>query len=410
MIKHVGHENSDKITIDVNNTEIAFRGKSDDELNQSYKTFRLINNPLIAKFAPQLTTFAIELGLPVTGLVRKTVFKQFCGGETIAECEPVIARLWNGNVGSILDYSVEGSQDEASFSRTTAEVVKIIQKAGLDDRVPFTVFKLSGIARIGLLKKISAGLELSSEEETEYFKVRGRVNNICKTAADLEVPVMIDAEESWIQPAIDKFVLEAMQLHNLEQAIVYNTYQLYKTDSLEVLKAHYVQAEKYGFILGAKLVRGAYLEKERARALALNYPSPIHPSKQATDEEYNKALEFCIKHYKYIALIAGTHNEQSCVYLTQLMADAGVHRNNLHIYFSQLLGMSDNLSFNLANAGYNVAKYVPYGPVKAVLPYLLRRAEENSAISGQMGRELNLIASELKRRQASQTTPSNTSQ
>lgn len=398
MIENVSDQDSTNIPINFDNTEIAFRGKSDEELNASYILFKLINIKLLTQIGQWAATTALNLGLPITGLIKKTVFKQFCGGETIEESELVIGYLWKKNVGSILDYSVEGLQDEASFNNTTAEIVKIIKKAGFDDRIPFTVFKLSSIASYKLLEKISSGIELSDAEQAEYFKVKGRVNNICKTAYDLDVPVMIDAEESWIQKAINNLAIETMQLYNLEKAIVYNTYQLYRIDGLATLKEHYIQAETYGFIFGVKLVRGAYMEKERERAMALNYSPPIHTTKNATDNDYNAALKFCVQHIKYIAFVAGTHNEVSCKKLLELLSEASIPPNHLHVYFSQLLGMSDNLSFNLANSGLNVAKYVPYGPVKFVLPYLFRRAEENNAIIGQVSRELALIDVERKRR------------
>ncbi|MFD2162862.1 proline dehydrogenase family protein [Paradesertivirga mongoliensis] len=400
MIEKVGDPNSESIPLNFDNTEIAFRRKSDKELDDAYKLFKLINNKLLATIGPALTAFALRLGLPVTGLIKNTLFKQFCGGESIDDCESVISSLSDGRVGTILDYSVEGVQEEANYSSTTAEIIRTIQKAGSDDRVSLSVFKISGIARVELLAKVSAGQNLDASEQAEYFKVKGRVNNICKTAYDLEVPVMIDAEESWVQNAIDTLALEMMQLYNLEQVIVYNTYQLYLTNGLVTLKDHYLQAETYGFLLGAKLVRGAYLEKEQNRALALEYTSPVHSSKEATDQDYNIALKFCVQHIKYIGLVAGTHNEESCRILTELLKDASIPINHPHVYFSQLLGMSDNLSFNLAAAGYNTAKYVPYGPVKAVLPYLFRRADENTAISGQMSRELSLIIKERERRKA----------
>lgn len=400
MIENSGGQSSKSVQLNFDNTEIAFRGKSDEELNQSYKLFKLINNGFLSRVGPSLIRLAFKLGLPIEGLIKKTLFRQFCGGESIEDCEPVVARLWNEQVGTILDYSAEGLQEDQAYAGTAVEIVKTIQKAGSDERVPLTVFKISGLARFELLEKITAGHELSQAEQAEYFKVKGRVNNICKTAYDLDVPVMIDAEESWIQKAIDTLALESMQLYNLERAIVYNTYQLYKVDGLATLKAHYIQAETYGFLLGAKLVRGAYLEKERNRAMALEYDSPVHSTKEATDSDFSDALKFCMRHIKYIAFVAGTHNEESCRQLVELLREASVPANHPHVYFSQLLGMSDNLSFNLSDAGCNVAKYVPYGPVKAVLPYLFRRAEENSAVAGQMSRELSLIARERKRRAA----------
>jgi proline dehydrogenase len=399
MENGTGQDQGTLSSLNFNNTEIAFKRKSTEELNKSYLLFKVIDNKILVKVGLSLMGLAMQWSLPINNLLKNTLFQQFCGGESIEECEKTILNLAEGRVGTILDYSAEGAQDEAVYAQTTGEIIKTIQRADNDDRIPLTVFKLSGIARFDLLKKISAGIELSQAEQTEYFKVKGRVNNICKTAFDLEIPVMIDAEESWIQDAIDNLALETMRLYNLEKAIVFNTYQLYRKDKLASLKQHFIEAETYGFILGAKLVRGAYMEKERDRAEALNIPSIIHENKSDTDHDFNEALKFCVKHIKYLAFVAGTHNEESCSLLTELMKKDIIPVNHLHVYFSQLLGMSDNLSFNLANAGYNVAKYVPYGPIKSVMPYLMRRAEENSAIAGQMGRELKLLTQERKRRE-----------
>lgn len=383
---------------DFNNTQIAFQTKSDKDLRRSITLFKLMRNKFISRKGTSLIVLSIKMGLPLTGLLKNTIFKQFCGGETIEECESTISNIAQGNVKSILDYAVEGAIEETVFANNALEIIKNIQRASGDDRIPFTVFKLSAIARFALLEKISVDAELNSAEQTEYFRVKGRVNNICKTALDEDVRVMIDAEESWIQEAIDRLVIETMRLYNLEKAIVYNTYQLYRTDTLALLKDHFSQAETYGFFLGAKLVRGAYMEKERERASVFKYTSPIFGSKAETDRAYNEALKFCVLRVKNLSFIAATHNEQSCSLLLELMRGASLEASNPHIYFAQLFGMSDNLSFNLANAGCNVAKYVPYGPVKAVLPYLFRRAEENSAITGQAGNELELLRKERRRR------------
>lgn len=385
---------------DFNNTEIAFRGKSKEDLNRAYWLFKIISSNFLTKVGPGLTNSAIKMGLPVIPLIKKTIFAQFCGGETIEESDGTIEQLARGGVGTILDYSVEGEQDEKSFIQTTEEILSIIRKAKTDQRIPLTVFKPTGIARFGLLKKVTAKETLSTAEQAEYFKVKARVNQICRLAYELEVPVMIDAEETWIQGAIDDMAIEMMRQYNREEAIVYNTYQLYRNDKLASLQADVYLAETDGFILGAKLVRGAYMEKERERAQRLGYPSPINDSKDATDREYNEALRFCIQHIEHTAFVAGTHNEQSCRLLAELINQYGLAHNHPHLYFSQLLGMSDNLSFNLADAGYNVTKYVPYGPVKAVLPYLFRRAQENTSIAGQTSRELNLIIREKERRRA----------
>ncbi|RXF68576.1 proline dehydrogenase family protein [Arcticibacter tournemirensis] len=383
---------------DFNDTEIAFKGKTNEELDRAYWLFKIIANNFLTKVGPYLTNSAIKIGLPVIPLIKKTIFAQFCGGETIEECNATIAQLDNGRVGTILDYSVEGEQQEKSFIHTTEEIMAIIRKAKTDPRIPLTVFKPTGVARFELLKKVSAKASLSTAEQAEYFKVKARINQICRLAYELDVPVMIDAEESWIQNAIDDIATEMMRTYNRERAIVYNTYQLYRNDKLASLQADIYLAETDGFILGAKLVRGAYMEKERERAQRMGYPSPIHVNKEATDNDYNEAIKRCIRHIDHTAFVAGTHNEQSCRLLAEQINEYRLPHNHPHICFSQLLGMSDNLSFNLGSAGYNVTKYVPYGPVKSVLPYLFRRAEENTAIAGQTGRELKLIAAEKERR------------
>lgn len=380
------------------NTEIAFKSKSNEDLKRAWWLFRLMHNTLLAKFGPKLTSFAINIGLPVTSLIKSTIFRHFCGGETIRECEPVIRELSEFDIGSILDYSVEGAENEKRFRNTSEEIIRTIRRAAGDSRIPFAVFKVTGIANFGLLAKKASGKPLTLAEEAEFFKVRARVNDICRTAYELDVRIMIDAEESWIQDPIDTLALAMMQQYNREKALVFNTYQLYRNDKLNSLKTDLQQAKDYNFILGAKLVRGAYMEKERSRAEERGYPSRIHPDKESTDHDYNEALKFCAEHLEKVAFIAGTHNEDSCNYFTELMKKDNIPANHQHIWFSQLLGMGDNLSFNLSDAGYNVAKYVPYGPVKAVLPYLFRRAEENSAISGHAGRELMLISKERKRR------------
>lgn len=389
---------AEKLNLSFENTEIAFKHLSNPSLIRTYWVFRLINNNFLVKIGPPLTNFAIKIHLPVKGLIKATIFKQFCGGESITECNNTIKNLNNGGVGTILDYSVEGEDDELVFDQTCDEIIKTIDRATQDRAVPITVFKVTGVGRFGLLEKLDAGTALTPPEQAEWEKVRQRVHDICSRASQAGIPVMIDAEETWIQKTIDGLALEMMRAFNREKAVVYNTYQLYRHDKLTSLKADFEVAEREGFILGAKLVRGAYMEKERKRASEMGYPSPIQPDKQSTDRDYDEALRFVVDHLNGIALVAGTHNEQSCRLLTTLLAEKNIDLKHPHVYFSQLLGMSDNLSFNLAHAGFNVAKYVPYGPVEAVLPYLFRRAEENTAIAGQMSRELSLIVKERKRR------------
>ncbi|RVU02573.1 proline dehydrogenase [Mucilaginibacter limnophilus] len=380
------------------NTEIAFRHSSNLDLKRAYWLFRIINVNSLVKIGPPITNFAINIGLPIKGIIKATIFRQFCGGETIEECTPTIQNLYAGGVGTILDYSVEGEEDEKVFDHTRDEIIRTIKRATGDPAIPLTVFKVTGVGRFSLLEKLDEGGTLTSEEETEWQKVQQRVFNICQKAYDAQVPVMIDAEESWIQETIDRLALDMMRRFNKEKIIIYNTYQLYRHDKLASLKADHAIAMKEGFILGAKIVRGAYMEKERKRAEEKGYLSPIQPDKASADRDYDAAVEYAVKNINTLAIVAGTHNEISSRRLADMMDEYGIEHKHPHVYFSQLLGMSDNLSFNLANAGYNVVKYVPYGPIKAVLPYLFRRAQENTAIAGQMGRELSLIIKERKRR------------
>lgn len=380
------------------NTEIAFKHSSDKDLQRAYWLFTAINNNLLVKAGPPITNFAMKIGLPIKSLIKATIFKHFCGGETIEECDSTIKKLYQGKVGTILDYSVEGEDDEKVFDDTRDEIIKTIIRASGDAGVPITVFKITGVARFSLLEKLDRRETLTAAEESEWKKAETRVEAICRKAFEAGVPVMIDAEESWIQNTIDLLALTMMNIFNRKKAIVYNTYQLYRHDKLASLKLDYEIAQQGEFTLGAKLVRGAYMEKERKRAAEQGYTSPIQSDKASTDRDYDEALHFCIAHIEKLAIVAGTHNEDSCRLLTELLDQQQIPHNHPHVYFSQLLGMSDNLSFNLADAKYNVAKYVPYGPVKSVLPYLFRRAQENTAIAGQMSRELGLIIKERKRR------------
>lgn len=391
-------ESFPKTPINFDNTEIAFRHKSNAELKQAYWLFKIIGSNFLTKIGPPIANFSLNIGLPIKWAIKATIFKQFCGGETIEECENTIAQLHQGKVGTILDYSVEGEEEESVFDFTRDEIIRTIQRADGDERIPITVFKVTGIGRFALLEKLDAKQPLTADEEQEFERVRQRCELICRTAAEKQVPVMIDAEETWIQDTIDALALEMMTKFNTERCIVYNTYQLYRHDKLADLKADYLIAKETGFVLGVKMVRGAYMEKERKRAQEMGYPSPIQPDKGSSDRDYNESLHFCVEHLDRISIVCGTHNEESCRLLTQLIDEKGIQHNHPHIYFAQLLGMSDNLSFNLSDAGYNVTKYVPYGPIKAVMPYLFRRAQENTSVAGQTGRELGLILKEKARR------------
>ncbi len=400
MTSNETNNNQGRTTPSFENTEIAFRHSSNADLNRAYWLFRMINVNFLVRIGPPITNFAMKIGLPIKSIIKATIFKHFCGGETIAECDNTIKNLYSGRVGTILDYSVEGEEEETVFDNTRDEIIRTIDRAAKDKAIPLTVFKITGVGRFGLLEKLDARLKLNDTEEEEWRRVQARVLAICDNAYKNNVPVMIDAEESWIQDTIDLLALTMMTQFNKQKPIVYNTYQMYRHDKLASMLNDHAIAQSEGFILGAKIVRGAYMEKERKRAEERGYPSPIQPDKKSADLDYDSALDYCTSHINEIAFIAGTHNEESCRLLAELLDNKSIDHKHPHVYFSQLLGMSDNLSFNLAHADYNVAKYVPYGPVKAVLPYLFRRAQENTAIAGQMSRELSLITKERKRRSA----------
>jgi proline dehydrogenase len=385
--------------ISFDNTENAFRAKSDKDLSQSFRLFKLIGNPTMVKLGATFAPLGIKLGF--SGLIRNTIFKQFVGGENIEDCNRTIEGLGKYNIGTILDYSVEGKESEADFEHCCTETISTIDRARNDRHIPFCVFKVTGLARFALLEKQSAGETLTADETAEWERVKSRVQKICKAAFDAGKPLFIDAEESWIQPAIDDLADENMQRYNKAQAIVYNTFQLYRKDRLEFLKKSFEKAQAHEYHIGAKLVRGAYMEKERKRAEEKGYPSPIQDTKENADRDYDRALEFCVEHMNRFGLCAGTHNEKSSMLLVDLMKKHNLAPADKRVYFSQLLGMSDHISYNLAMAGYNVAKYVPYGPVKDVLPYLIRRAQENTSVKGQTGRELSLIIKEKERRRRS---------
>jgi len=384
--------------LDFQDTETAFADKSDSELKEKYRLFKLLNSPLLNAIGTRSAKFALSLGLPVEGLIKSTIFEQFCGGETIEECEQAVKKLGAAKIGAVLDYSVEGKATEKDFDETKNEIIRTIDRAKNDPLVPFSVFKVTGVAPLGTLERMSAKRKLDGKSQAKCERIHSRVNEICEYAFKLGQPVFIDAEESWIQDAIDRLATEMMEKYNTEHPIVYNTFQLYRKDRLQFLRESRRQAYANGYILGAKLVRGAYMEKERQRAAEMGYESPIHDDKAATDEDYNAAIDYCLKHLDEVAFVAGTHNEKSAHALASKMDALGVARDHPYINFSQLYGMSDNLSYVLAKNGYNVSKYVPYGPVGDAIPYLIRRAQENTSVTGQMSRELDLINKELKRR------------
>jgi proline dehydrogenase len=380
------------------NTEIAFSSKSNAELKRAYWLFKLIGNPSLVVAGRVLTNFALTLRIPIGWAIRGNIFKQFCGGETIQQCSAAVESLGKFNIGTILDYSVEGKDSEADFENTKAEIMLTIQEAARSKSIPFSVFKITGIARFELLEKINANETLSAIEKLEWERVEKRVDAIGAHAAQHGVPVFIDAEDSWIQDAIDDLADTMMAKYNVAKAIVYNTIQLYRHDRLAFLKKSHKKAEQGNYFFGVKLVRGAYMEKERARAAEKGYTDPIQPNKEASDRDFDLAVNYCLDNLDRIALCAGTHNEQSSLQLAAAIDSRKLERNDKRIFFAQLYGMSDHLSYNLANAGFNVAKYLPYGPIREVMPYLIRRAQENTSVKGQTGRELLLIQREMKRR------------
>jgi len=387
-------------------TASAFSTRSDMQLRKAFLLFGALSWSWLARLGIPLTSALLRARIPGVELaIRHTIFEQFCGGESIEQCQPTVESMGQHGVQSILDYSVEGEKTEAGFEATTNETLATIDWAAAHPHIPFSVFKVTGLARFGLLEKLNASASLDASEKAEWERVRERVLRICQRAHDRGVRIFLDGEETWIQDVIDGLAEEMAGRFNRERAIVYNTYQLYRTASLANLRAAIARGKAAGYFIGAKLVRGAYMEKERRRAAEHGYADPIQPSKAATDADFDAALLVCLDHLDVLSLCAGTHNEASCMLLVRELAKRGIAPNDDRVFFSQLYGMSDNISFNLAKAGYNVAKYLPYGPVRAVLPYLIRRAQENSAIAGQGGRELGMIRRELQRRRQSAALP-----
>ena len=385
--------------ISFDNTEVAFSSKSNRDLKRAYWLFRIIASPSIVKFGKKATNLALNLRLPISAPIKATIFRQFCGGETIAECDRTIADLGKFGIGTILDYSVEGKTSDEDFDQTVDIIIQTIHRAANDPHIPFAVFKVTGIGRHDLIEKASTpGYTPSTVEQAEIDVIVSRIDLICKAAHEAGTSVFIDAEESWIQDAIDQWTFDMMLKYNKEKCIVFNTLQMYRHDRLTFLNDCISLAKENNVKYGIKLVRGAYMEKERARAIEKGYPSPIQATKADTDKDYNAALKVILDNRSIFSLCAGTHNEDSSELLMNFMQEAQIDPQSEQFYFAQLLGMSDHISYNVAHAKYHVAKYVPFGPVKEVLPYLLRRADENTSVAGQTGRELSLIMKELDRR------------
>lgn len=402
-------------SISFDDTSISFAHLTNRELEEAHWLFSTMQYGGLVKLGTYLTPWAIKLGLPVNGAIRKTIFKQFVGGETLEETTAVVQKLAQSGVQVILDYGVEGKEGEAAFEHGCNEFIRVIKYAGTQRSIPFISIKITGFARFSLLEKLDALMyaadhpvlqsrynmaiqQLGLEGMQEWDKVRQRMKRVCDAAAAANVAVLVDAEESWIQDPVDALTMLMMRDYNQKRLIVYNTIQLYRQDRLNFLKASYGLAEEKHFLLGVKLVRGAYMERERRRARERDYASPIQKDRETTDTDYNAALEFCITHLDKTGLIVATHNERSNLYATELLQEKGLPLNHEHVHFSQLYGMSDNITYNLAAAGCSVSKYVPFGPLKDVVPYLMRRAQENTSVKGQTGRELRLIKNELRRR------------
>ncbi|MGI9548165.1 MAG: proline dehydrogenase family protein [Flavobacteriaceae bacterium] len=379
-------------------TATAFALKTDSELERAYFLFRLIANEPLVRIGTAVTNFAIKAHLPVEGLIRATVFDHFCGGVSESDCMPVVDKMWEKQVYSVLDYSVEGKESEDPLDNALAKTLELLDFVKEKKAMPFAVFKPTGYGRFALYQKITEGQDLTIEETAEWDRVVARYEATCKKAYDLDVALLIDAEESWMQKAADDLVELMMRKYNRSKPVIFNTLQMYRWDRMEYLEGLHQRALDDGFKIGIKVVRGAYLEKENQRAEEFGYPSPMCPDKKATDENFDTCVSYILDHIETISLFSGTHNEASCYKLMELMGEKGIAMDDERIGFGQLYGMSDHISFNLARRGYNVAKYVPFGPVNDVMPYLIRRAEENTSVAGQTNRELELIKKERKRR------------
>ena len=391
------------MNVDFENTKTAFSIKSDRDLRRAYALFKLISYPVLVKTGNPVIRLLSAFRFPIGWIVKPTAFRQFVGGETLDACQPVVEKLKAAHVYSILDYSVEGGESDRAIEAALQETLRAVRHAGDNPDIPFAVFKPTAFGNNRALEILSGSATADQETVQEGEKFRSRIDQLCRTAFEHDIPILIDAEDTFYQNFIDRVVIDMMRVYNRKKAIVFNTYQMYRHDRIDVLKKDIETARKEKFYLGAKFVRGAYMERERERARKMGYPDPIQPDKEHTDRDYNLALKISMDHIDVVSIFNGTHNEHSSLYLTQLMNERGIDPGDTRVWFSQLYGMSEHISFNLAAAGFNVAKYVPYGPVRFVLPYLMRRVEENTSVKGQTGRELSLIKKERQRRKANES-------
>lgn len=384
--------------INFEDTKIAFERKSNKELRKMKWLFNLMSQNWLVNIGSQASLLGLRMGLPIKGLIKSTIFEQFCGGQSLEDSRSSIEGIAAYGVGAVLDYGAEAKDTEEEFDKALEEFMKTVEFAARNPAIDVISTKITSMSRFEILEKIGKGVQLTNEEQISWEKTIARLDLLCRTAKEKEIALFVDAEESWIQDAIDQLTDEMMERYNTDSLVVYNTFQMYRHDRLDFLKASLERAKARGYLLGAKLVRGAYMEKERKRAQEMGYLSPIQPDKASTDRDYDLAVKYCVEHYDFIASCVASHNQKSTEYQMQLMEEKDLPKDHPHLSFCQLYGMSDNLTFNLAKAGYRVSKYMPFGPIKDVIPYLIRRAQENSSVDGEVGRELLLVNKELRRR------------
>jgi len=384
--------------VSFDNTAIAFKALTNKELKKASRLFALFNMEWMVAVGSSFTEKIMKLGIPIQSLVKPIIYNHFCGGEDLTACTPLIRELAQRKVGVLLNYGVEAKSSDKEYEWSVQQNLQAIELAGKERNIKAVCIKLTGFGRVGLFEKIQQKETLNTAEEQELAAINERFDRLCKAALANEVALYVDAEESWIQDPIDAMTLERMTMNNRKTAIIFNTYQLYRNDKLKDLMADVEKAKAAGYILGAKLVRGAYVEKENEFANEAGKSSPIHTSKAGSDDDFNKALQYCVEHIESVSFCVASHNEHSCLLLTQLLRERAIAFNHPHVSVSQLYGMGDHITYNLADSGINCTKYLPFGPVKEVIPYLIRRAQENGSVEGQMGRELKLLATERKRR------------
>ncbi len=386
------------MNINFDDTQVAFERKTNKELRRMKWLFGMMSNGWLVNVGSRLSLMGLRMGLPIKGIIKNTIFEQFCGGQSLEDARTTIDRLAAYKVGTVLDYGAEAKSSDEDFDKALEEFLKTVEFASRNDHIEVISTKITSMARFDVLEKLSKSVQLTHEEQISWEKTLARADLLCRTAKEKGIALFVDAEESWIQEAIDQLTDEMMERYNTDSLVVYNTFQMYRHDRLDFLKKSLERAKTRGYLLGAKLVRGAYMEKERERAQTMGYLDPIQPDKAATDRDYDLAVKFCVENCDFIASCVASHNQKSTIYQIQLMEEQGLPKDHPHLSFCQLYGMSDNLTFNLAKAGYRVAKYMPFGPIKDVIPYLIRRAQENSSVGGEVGRELLLINKEIARR------------